>query len=162
MSELRDRAQELLAAGAFRKYVLDEYARLREKAAEAFREDGITEQRIVAADGVTYLGMLSVGEPTVTVAVEDDDAMLDYMLHVHPEEMVEVTTYHITPPFWAKIVAASKKARTGVDPVTGKSLPWVKVVVSPGEIRVTPSSAARERVREVVEKHGITKLELEP
>lgn len=162
MSEFRDRANELLAAGAYRKYVLDRYALLREAAANAFVEDGITEQRIVAKDG-TYLGMISVADEAITVVVDDEDAMLDYMMHEHPGELVEVTSYHINPAFWSKIVTASKKARTGVDPTRqNEPLAWVKVVVSPGEIRVTPSSAARERVHEIVERQGITRLELEP
>ncbi len=161
MSELRDRGAELLAAGAYRKYVQDRYGELREQAAQRFTENGITEQRIYDSNG-TYLGVLSVGEPTITVTIADPDAMVDYMFHEHDDELVEVTDYHINPPFWNKIVSASKRAGTGVDPTRDNTpLPWVRVTVTPGDIRVTPSSAARERVKQIVAQLGDLRLELE-
>lgn len=160
MSELRDRGSELLAAGAYRHFVTQRYGELREQAAARFAADGVTEQRIVGTDG-TYLGMLSVGDPTIIVTITDEDAMLDYMAHVHPNELLEITTYVIRDAFWGMLVAASRKAGHGVDPTReNEPLKWIRVEVKPGELRVTPSSAARERVQQIMKQRG-TGLELE-
>jgi hypothetical protein len=159
MGNLREQAQELLALGAYKWFIANEYNRLHGELGETYAELGVTEQQIVSEDGAK-LGMVSLGDPVVEVEVLDEDAMLDYVSHAHPGEMVERTVYEVRPAFLRVLTEGSRKARRGIDPTTGEELPWLRVTVKPGSVRVTPSPAARERVKEIVAQRGL-RLELD-
>lgn len=159
MTELRTRAEQLLALGAYKAWIDDEYKRLHADLGEDYQDLGIRDQVLKLPDGLR-LGRITVGEPTVLVEVVDEDAMLDWLGHKWPDEMVEETRYSMRSSFWRVIQQASEKAGEGVDPRDGEKLPWIRVTTRPGVVRVSSSSDAKQRVKEIVRRNGL-QLELD-
>lgn len=159
MSELRTRAEQLLALGAYKAWIEEEYRRLHAELGDDYQDLGIRDQVIKLPDGLR-LGRITVGEPTVLVEVVDQDAMLDWLSHKWPGEMVEETIYSMRESFWRVVKAACEKAGEGVDPRDGEKLPFIRVTPRPGSVRVTSSSDAKQRVKEIVKRNGL-RLELE-
>lgn len=145
MSTIRDRAQQLLALGAYKAWVTAEYDRLRDELDAEYRDTGIRGQVITLPDGVK-LGAISVSDDTTVASITDEDAMLDWLSHKHPTEMVEQTIYTMRDAYRKMLLDASRKAGHGVDPDDGELLEWIKVETKRGTLRVTSSADAKRKV----------------
>ena len=158
MSSLRDRARQLLALGAYKAFVTAEYDKLRDELDTEYREMGIRGQDIKFDDGAK-MGVISVGEESTVASIADEDAMLDWLAHKHPSEMMEQTLYTIRDSYRKVLLDASRAAGHGVDPEDGELLPWIRVETKAGVLRVSSSTDAKRRVRELIDRRGLLELE---
>ena len=158
MTDLRHMAEELLTLGAVRDAISAEYKRRHAALQAEYQKLGLERQRIFANDGSEF-GVVVVANGSVSVSITDRDAMEDWLLHEHPSEAIERTTYEINPPFWRLIEEASRKAGYGVDPA-GNRLDWIRVQVGDKTMRATPTHDAKRAVRELIRDTGV-RFELE-
>lgn len=152
-------AEEVLTLGAVRDAVQQEYRRRHDALQAEYEALGLERQRIVTTDGMDF-GSVVYTTGSVTVEITDTEAMIDYMSHEHPDELVTKTVYSINAAYWRLLANAAKKAGVGVDPHTGQVLDWIKVSISDRNLRATPTRAAKTQVRDLLNNSGL-RLELE-
>ncbi len=153
--DLRKLAEDLLALGAYKTLVAEEYTRKHEELEKAYLHAGIRGQDILLPDG-RKLGTVGKTDGRVSVIINDHEKMLEWLEANHPTEIVTrtVTSYDINPAYWSVLERAAKAARAGVDTDTGERLDWITVLVGEPTVRATPSSTTRDLVRQLIKERS--------
>ncbi|HEY6021588.1 MAG TPA: hypothetical protein VIY48_17495 [Candidatus Paceibacterota bacterium] len=144
--DLRQLGQEAVIARAIKDIVDGTVTSARERLKEEFDKSGVERQKIYDKDG-DLAGTIVYPEPSVTVEINDKEAMLEWLDRKRPEHLRKRVIYEIDPTYWRLLQEASKKAGVGIDPDDGEALHWITVSVATRYIKVTPTQDMKNKVQ---------------
>lgn len=126
----------------------------RDALAEMLIEDDVTQVPVRDADG-TELGKASLVGGTTKATVVDEDALLKWVMREKPHLIRK-----IVDTVWRnRILGIAEKEGVAIDPDTGALIPGIEITEGNPYVKVTPNTAARERMAAIVESSGLLRLE---
>jgi len=142
---MRDQAEQILVAR-----LVEDHVKARGKGARVslladMAAAGAERVRVTGPDGTDY-GTVSTTSGRLSAKVVDPKALAAWVVERYPDRMVTVPD----PDFVDRLLHAAKARDIAVDPETGEPVPGIEVTRGDPGISTRPTTAARDRMADLL------------